>query len=195
MVKVFAQRDPAPFWRYCPLLEFTPHFGDLQSAATRYNCKVQWSKVQRQRPGDWNLQDRRGRVCAEVDWKKKMRMRLNLPVCQWEEATPYFGAPTPFWSSRHIWRSPDCSYTLLVCSYTYLGFPGLRAQQVGGQYANASCWCQHETIQSPLFLLRDNNFIHSALSDLKFCRMFSFTLCCVTHCMTGHFQKSIIGAL
>ncbi len=23
----------------------------------------------------------------------------HVPVCQWEEATPYFGAPTPFWSS------------------------------------------------------------------------------------------------
>ncbi len=30
--KVFAGRDPAPFWRFCPLLEFTPHFGDLRSA-------------------------------------------------------------------------------------------------------------------------------------------------------------------
>ncbi len=30
-------------------------------------------------------------------------------------------------------------------------------------------------IQSRLFLLRDNNFIHGALSDLKLCRMFSFT--------------------
>ncbi len=30
-------------------------------------------------------------------------------------------------------------------------------------------------IQSQLFLLRDNNFIHAALSDLKRCRMFSFT--------------------
>ncbi len=33
-MKVFARRDPAPFWRFCPLLEFTPHFGDLQSAVT-----------------------------------------------------------------------------------------------------------------------------------------------------------------
>ncbi len=24
----------------------------------------------------------------------------HVPVCQWEEATPYFGAPTPFWHSR-----------------------------------------------------------------------------------------------
>ncbi len=30
-------------------------------------------------------------------------------------------------------------------------------------------------IQSRLFLLRDNNFIHGALSDLTLCRMFSFT--------------------
>ncbi len=30
-------------------------------------------------------------------------------------------------------------------------------------------------IQSRLFLLRDDNFIHGALSDLKLCRMFSFT--------------------
>ncbi len=30
-------------------------------------------------------------------------------------------------------------------------------------------------IQSRLFPLRDNNFIHGALSDEKFCRMFSFT--------------------
>ncbi len=30
-------------------------------------------------------------------------------------------------------------------------------------------------IQSRLFLLRDNNFIHGALSDLKLCMMFSFT--------------------
>ncbi len=30
-------------------------------------------------------------------------------------------------------------------------------------------------IQSRLFLLRDNNFINGALSDLKLCRMFSFT--------------------
>ncbi len=30
-------------------------------------------------------------------------------------------------------------------------------------------------IQSELFLLRDNNFIHSALSDLKLGGMFSFT--------------------
>ncbi len=44
-------------------------------------------------------------------------------------------------------------------------------------------------IQSQLFLLRDNNFIHGALSDLKLCRMFSFTKSCVTHCMKGNFQK------
>ncbi len=30
-------------------------------------------------------------------------------------------------------------------------------------------------VQSRLFRLRDNNFIHGALSDLKLCRMFSFT--------------------
>ncbi len=30
-------------------------------------------------------------------------------------------------------------------------------------------------IQSRLFLLRDINFIHGALSDFKLCRMFSFT--------------------
>ncbi len=30
-------------------------------------------------------------------------------------------------------------------------------------------------IQSRLVLLRDNNFIHGALSDLKLCKMFSFT--------------------
>ncbi len=30
-------------------------------------------------------------------------------------------------------------------------------------------------IQSRLFLLRDNNFIHGELSDSKLCRMFSFT--------------------
>ncbi len=29
-------------------------------------------------------------------------------------------------------------------------------------------------IQSRLFLLKDNNFIHGALSDLKLCGMFSF---------------------
>ncbi len=60
-------------------------------------------------------------------------------------------------------------------------------QQVGRQYATVSCWLQHETawdllekrpismIQSRLFLLRDNDFIYGALSDLKFCRMFPFT--------------------
>uniref|UniRef100_A0A673IJB2 ribose-5-phosphate isomerase n=1 Tax=Sinocyclocheilus rhinocerous TaxID=307959 RepID=A0A673IJB2_9TELE len=31
MVKVFARGAPATFWRFCPLLEFTPHFGDLRS--------------------------------------------------------------------------------------------------------------------------------------------------------------------
>ncbi len=31
-------------------------------------------------------------------------------------------------------------------------------------------------IQSRLFLLRDNNFIHGALSDLKLCRKFSLEL-------------------
>ncbi len=34
---------------------------------------------------------------------------------------------------------------------------------------------QISMIQTPLFHLTDNNFIHGALSDLKFCRMFSFT--------------------
>ncbi len=39
---------------------------------------------------------------------------------------------------------------------------GKPAQQVGGQYANVSCWRQWLVlmIQSRLFLLRDNNFIH-----------------------------------
>ncbi len=50
-------------------------------------------------------------------------------------------------------------------------------------------------IQSRLFLLTDNNFIHGALSDLKLCSMFSFTKSCVTHCMKCNFQKFITGAL
>lgn len=33
MAQVFVNGDPAPFWRFCPILEFTPHFGDLRSAA------------------------------------------------------------------------------------------------------------------------------------------------------------------
>ncbi len=48
-------------------------------------------------------------------------------------------------------------------------------------------------IQSRLFLLRDNDFIHGALSDLNCAWMFLFS--CVTYCMKDHFQKSIIGAL
>ncbi len=50
-------------------------------------------------------------------------------------------------------------------------------------------------IQSRLILLRDNNFTHGALLDLKRCKIFSFTYSFVTYCMKGHFQKSILGTL
>ncbi len=41
--------------------------------------------------------------------------------------------------------------------------------------------------ESTLFLLRDDNFIHGALSDLT---LFSFT-----YCMNDHLHKYIIGTL
>ncbi len=50
-------------------------------------------------------------------------------------------------------------------------------------------------IQSRLILLRDKNFTHGALLDLKRCRIFSFTYSFVTYYMKGHFQKSILGTL
>uniref|UniRef100_A0A672P4P8 ribose-5-phosphate isomerase n=1 Tax=Sinocyclocheilus grahami TaxID=75366 RepID=A0A672P4P8_SINGR len=42
MVKVFARGDPAPFERFCPLLEFTPHFGDLRRSAVRVMRPRRW---------------------------------------------------------------------------------------------------------------------------------------------------------
>ncbi len=39
----------------------------------------------------------------------------HVPVCQWEEDTPYFGAPTPFWSSRPILEISGLQLYLLVC--------------------------------------------------------------------------------
>ncbi len=39
-----------------------------------------------------------------------------------------------------------------------------------------------------------NNFIHGALSDIKLCRLFSWTYSCVTHCTKAHLKKSIIRA-
>ncbi len=42
------------------------------------------------------------------------------------------------------------------------------------------CFKNHSFQWFRLFLLRDNNFIHSALSDWKLCRMFSFTKSCYT---------------
>ncbi len=51
---------------------------------------------------------------------------------------------------------------------------------------------KNDSFQSRLFLLRDNNFIHGALLDLKLCRMFSFTYSC--YCMKDHFQRFIIEA-
>ncbi len=47
-------------------------------------------------------------------------------------------------------------------------------------------------IQSRLFLLRDSNVIHDALSDLQLCMMFNSRRA-VTHCMKDRFQKYIIG--
>ncbi len=79
-------------------------------------------------------------------------------------------------------------------------------QQADGQYANVSCWGQHYTAWDSFWeqlfqcfrvdsLFWENNFIHSALSELKLCRMFSFTSSCVTHCMKGHFQNPQYEAL
>ncbi len=40
--------------------------------------------------------------------------------------------------------------------------PGLRMQQVGGQYANVSCWRQHETAWDSIYK-RDVSMIQSQL--------------------------------
>ncbi len=49
-----------------------------------------------------------------LSWLEEKNVHAcHVPVCQWEEAMPYFGAPTPFWSTRPIWKSAGCSYSLL----------------------------------------------------------------------------------
>ncbi len=81
-------------------------------------------------------------------------------------------------------------------------FPGLRAQQVGGQCANVA------NANSLGFILKMTNFNDSE-STLSFERqyirctfrfktlqdVFIHLELCVTHCMKDNFQKSIIGAL
>ncbi len=107
------------------------------------------------------------------------------------------------WSQFHF-ISPDKAAFVMWAKNSKMNLHLHSDQQVGGQYANVSCWSQHERawdsfnkrlvtmIQSRLFLLRDNNFIHFALSDLKLW-MCSFTYSCVKHCMKCNFQKSIMG--
>ncbi len=46
-------------------------------------------------------------------WLGEKKHACHVPVCQWEEATPYFGAPTPFWSSRPHLEISRLGYTLL----------------------------------------------------------------------------------
>ncbi len=73
-----------------------------------------------------------------------------------------------------LYNSKKGTYIVAKNEFVFSLRPTRKEQQVSGQYA---CWCQHETAYNSFkkitpfndseFLLRDNHFIHSALSDLK----------------------------
>uniref|UniRef100_A0A8C1IMN6 Protein phosphatase 6, regulatory subunit 2b n=1 Tax=Cyprinus carpio TaxID=7962 RepID=A0A8C1IMN6_CYPCA len=73
------------------------------------------------------------------------------------------------------YKSPLISILLLTQVFSDYQIQQMTANFVDQFGLNDDEFGDHDGRISRLFLLRDNNFIHSALIDLKLCQMFSFT--------------------
>ncbi len=126
--------------------------------------------------------------CSMINFSKSL-LCVTLLCSDW--SIPFKAVQCYFVYSVTVETAPK-AHLVAKNEFAFSFRPMRKDQQVGGEYANDSCWCQtgigfkNDSFQwfrvDSLFW--ENNFIHGALSDLTLFRCFHS----LTHCMKDHLQ-------